>query len=55
MLLDLWRLMELLHRSRHPADAKLTITQCPFHDPKAFEREARRIARLARLGIGKRP
>lgn len=53
-MFDLWKLIELLHRSRHPVEVKLTVTQCPFHDPRAFEDEARRIARLARLGIGRR-
>ncbi len=53
-MLDVWKLIELLHSSRHPSQVRVTVTQCPFHDPRAFEAEARRITRLARLGIGRR-
>lgn len=51
---DVWRLVEALHSARHQTPAKVTATQCPFHDREWFEREARRIVRFARLGIGKR-
>ncbi|WP_164551682.1 hypothetical protein [Streptomyces sp. WAC 01529] len=53
-MLDFWKLIELLHSSRHPAQVKVAVTECPFHEPRAFEAEARRLTRLARLGIGRR-
>ncbi len=54
--MDLRRLIEALHASRHPSeDRAITVVNCPFHDGRAFEQEAKTIAWLIRVGIGRRP
>lgn len=53
--MDLRRLIEALHVSRHlPTEVADSAATCPFHDARAFEAEARKIAWLIAAGIGRR-